>query len=1431
MKKRDLLVAGLLLMGLPVVAQPDLTNPQSAKVVFTQNFEADWEDWKNTEIDRITEIQYYVNTGTSDGNGFKPWEGAADWAKGPIRTDSIIKIYNGEMTVIDSGEKAKGNEEWGDDPDLYPGSTTIVEDAEHASDLTKFGEADGGGTHYFKFTSDTIKKINSGNGAYSGGYAARYRRNLFVRLKPGDITENSSYRLTFYVKAKTIAGHEDYSKAPRVYADVMRGYYHSEKPFSMGYINDNDHYQYTNTFEYTKEDFYADKNWDNWEKVTFMTYYTTDSIAENFMFVDGYWWASDPASWLWKKGAEGNTVDGDLRYIVQPDKYFVRLGFPCDYTVYSVDNISLTKSWIAGCEYYGDKMRVDFGYKNNMADLVAAEKKRTGVDQVELDPKYFQVWCLQKGKDPADPASWFAMPMRSAEYHADGYMYLFTKFYQINGEDYSYQFGDYDQVLVSFQNPADDKNIQLLYTSTPFPKGNDSVWIKGDKEAGISGKIVPDFVNEIAVPNPTASIWKGVYSKYDLPPVMTQAPYEEGSFGLEPVNQMKFKFSRKVVFDNTDKTEKAIAYVGDERWDISYDPSNDSILVITRPNGAGPLPDGDYVVELAQLHGLGTEAGADVIMHYNFGAVSRTLGSLDNLKTYYDAHWDTAANSTKECLPEGTALFVTSGNSWSGFTEAFTIGDGTVRDANCRMYWFAGKYNRAFNLNSRGTTVPARLYLGFEEGYEINLAKGNYSLNFGVVGINKMKPTKVYIYPWDPDNEDWVKNPKKITKISEADKVLIANFTPSRQVEEGIRGQESKELDMLDIMAISFNVKETGRYIIEFEYASTSQEWSGYSGILLSSPTITAQPPVSFNPINALNAAVDNASTRIKAADDSIAIYGGTAYNNLVAKRDFYNYNPEGGFKPYPTEPSKWTEAKDDLNKYTTALAERMDTIDALVAKIKDANDKLAKLDDDYLKFDVSKTLQAEVNYASNLNEFAITRKTGKEIADETDKLDKAITAVDNRATKNDNLNTQIAAAQKLVDEAKRPDYAEFPVLQDTLAAAKALDAINCRDGEVDTMTSKLLKAAKIYELKVGGYLAQVDRLRALRDLAIEFECDDVVDNWAISNFVDTTQVDNDEIADIYKTAIKLAFYEILAEDPKELDGTDLTPFIKNYNLYALNQDSIADHSDLELPGARNNDALKGKNNQGKTYMYVKHQWGQAALDNKIWVVMFDSAYANVFPGWTVQSVITGNHSMVTPDPTATVDYYNFKYGMETFDGALTMDWNSSAILKGVVEGLPYGYYSLAVEATIDASSSVKTDFKATTKVGVKDSVLAIPSVTSDGSKTLEIDSITVLDGTLNIELDLQSNDGGSKADNFSLTFLGTHKDVNYASLIDDLKAELKDKIDNRATFVNAPAAVGASVEYYTVGGMKVAAPKAGEIIIRKTTKNGKVVVDKVLVK
>ena len=414
MIKRDLLFAGLLLMGVTAFAQqkPTFDEKLDAKQIFFQNFEAGWDEWSTTPIDSITVLEYYDHQGADNGTSFKPWSDPENWKKGIIRTDSTMILYNGIKPTDDPNEVKNNN---------FPGevySTVKDIDAARTEAMSNFGEADKGGDYVLSYTSDTCTLAAQSWGTYKGGYTANYRRNLFVRGLP--IEDSTSYRLTFYIKANRVAGHNRAESKPRLSAGVFRGFYHAEKPFSMGIENDNNNNKYNAQFEYTKEEFTGE-----WEKINLMTYYINDSIANNFVFVDGYWWAS--GDWTWK--AKTDTTEStnpktyDLNYIVQPDKFFVRLGFVSDYTEFKVDKLSLTKSWIAGCEYDKDKMRVDFGYKTNLGDLAKAAYEKNKIDAVEVvntKNAYVDVWGQK------DNGSWERVPIASIEYHGDGYMYMFT---------------------------------------------------------------------------------------------------------------------------------------------------------------------------------------------------------------------------------------------------------------------------------------------------------------------------------------------------------------------------------------------------------------------------------------------------------------------------------------------------------------------------------------------------------------------------------------------------------------------------------------------------------------------------------------------------------------------------------------------------------------------------------------------------------------------------------------------------------------------------------------------------------------------------------------------------------------------------------------------------------------------------------------------
>lgn len=569
MKKTFTLLALAMMAGMPLFAQDVADGPirtdKDAKEIFTQDFEADWEVWSSTPVDTIDTINYYKSTGTAQ-TGINIYDGSADWELYGGR-DTMLILMNGVMTSDDA--KDIESNAFGED------SYTIVldDDNQHRKDLEQYGVD--GGSYYFRYQSGLANSPN-GSTAYSNGVTANYRRNLFVRGLP--IEDETSYRLTLYVKAKEYG-----QTAPKFYADVMRGYFHSEKPFSMGIKNDNANYMYNNTFEYEKSEFSGE-----WEKVTFMTYYLNDSIADQFVFSNGYWWTD--TEWEWEP--EAGTK---LHYIQQPDKFFVRLSFASDSTTFMVDNISLTKSWIGGVEHNKDLLRVDFGYETNMDDLAAKEKERTNIAAVSVPGEYFTVWGLDH-----ETQEWWDIEIASAEYHDDGYMYMWTAPIEMDGQLYDNLFEGYDSVLVSFQNPVDSADLCLYYSGSKFPKALDVDWIK-------AGKLLPDFSNEISTENP--HIGNGVYSKKNLPPVLQGLPYENGSFGLDgSVRELTLRLSRAIAYDNTGESSQ-LAFLRvtksgvKEIWTVKE--VTDSTATFERPASATGKLEGEYKFEFLQLRGAG----------------------------------------------------------------------------------------------------------------------------------------------------------------------------------------------------------------------------------------------------------------------------------------------------------------------------------------------------------------------------------------------------------------------------------------------------------------------------------------------------------------------------------------------------------------------------------------------------------------------------------------------------------------------------------------------------------------------------------------------------------------------------------------------------------------------------------------------------------
>ena len=1336
MKKRDFLFAGLLLMSAPMLAQeivPDgpTRTKDDARQIFMQDFEKDWDKWIDDTIDVITTIEYYNHPGDSAATN----NIASYVTEETLKRDSVIYMKNGVMTTDDKTDiagKAFANDQY-----------TILtdQDNERNSKLEKFGTD--GGEKYFYYSADH-KLANTGN-AYKSGVVDNYRRNLFVRGI--DIEPETSYRLTLYLKVNQPLKTE---VVPTFFADVMQGYFHSEKPF-LSTVEDTKDWMGNpsktfNAFEYKQTEFTGD-----WEKVTFMTYYNGDSL-QSLIYHAQYWWNGD--DWKWNVYDETGKKT-QYFYIKQPQKYFVRLSFASDSTNFCVDNVSLTKSWIGGVEYYNNKIRVDFGYETNLKDLANAKVATTNIDAIELPGEYFQVLGYY-----AEDGDWYEIPINSAEYHGDGYMYMWTKDDEF-GDPITFDY--YDTVLVSFINPVDSAELALKYTNSKiYPKSTDAEWVA-------AGKMVPNFYNELATPNP--NVFDGVYSMKFLPPVVQKLGFEDGSFQLPATTkELSFSFSREVVWEEgaTEQTEHSalLKLVGNgktEYWFPKNHYNNDSTIVFVRPDKYSYDLSGDYTVELSQICGYGTDDAKVVKYNYSFGDVP--------------AASDPVNINFSECGTE------------TAFAKSCSVEGFSVSKAVTKVTEFPGAYGKAlmFGLYSvdTGASNNAKLIYTFQPA-----ESGTMMIEFGWTGCNKGSyndDCRLLVTVLDANDNE----------LGSYDNGAGSGFKPDEGavVNEVAAGSLGATVTKGETYRLVFCLPNEGAYGGSHKGGLVLYYINMYYGMCLGSPYIKA-----FDDATAKLAAT------LKAAEANADNYTGIVYDASASVQKQY-----ADFKSLKeTAPSVWNKVTAEINDANTKLKNRMGVVDALWAAWDAADLKASETLTADEKFAGNANYNALINLLKEVDAFIPCNATDDSIKAIQKSVEDASAALDTRKALMDDFNSELARAlTEINDKNAVVDIAEYAELQKIYAEFKDVNIYTTSDEDLTAARDAVKDATNAYVSQVAAMQVRTVRLKELakeaKTVGVEF------DEAVATEYAARVENANDEdlgLENVYKQAIKVAILKkIVAE--QSVENIDLTGFIRNFNLYVTAK--VIERTDKQVPGG-NSEAAEGYNMQ-----HSKHAYNSGDLGGKapIWVMITGVPYTDLYPGWTVKSTQTGN-AMVTPDDAS---YGHFKAGQSIFDGQLAMDWNSKAELSTVVEDLPAGLYKVGFDLKENTNDATKLTVTAD---GVSKSI----SCAKGASGKQAVDSVMVTDGSLDIYLNLQSGSGWSIADDFTLNFINK-VGYDYAA---DLAAE-EQKLSEMITFVDAFGA-DAAVEYIGLDGVKMNAPKAGQVSIKVTRKaDGARVIEKVLVK
>ena len=1364
MKKIYLLFSSAVLASLPIMAQEKpAATPDDPEVVFTQDFESDqeglsaqeaWQQWQDEERGRITEITYYSRSGTGQVSKVDIYDGSDDWKIAGVRTDSIIILQNGVVPSNNEKDKANGifnNDKYG----LVADGANV----DRSQAFAKYGED--GGEYYFRYTSACADGAD-GYGAYSNGVTERYRRDLFVRGL--DIQDNSSYRLTLYIKARQLAG-----TAPTFYADVMRGYSNSEKPFSLDLANGSP------KFEYDKKSFNG-----TWEKVTFMTYYLNDSIADGFVYGDGYYWATD--EWTWNVG------DKTYNYIKQPDKFFVRLSFASDSTEFEIDNISLTKSWIGGVEHADNMIRVDFGYETNLKDLAKAAFAETGIAAVELPGRYFSVYGYYGDEDLA---GWYPVDIASAEYHDDGYMYMWSQDVW-DDEDNMWRinpFDIYDSILVSFVNPVDNDKICLKYTGKTYPCALDADWVA-------AGKTVKNFSNEVSKLNPNIKYdkyGKLVTSMKEVPPVVQKVPFENGSFGLTSFDSITVGMSRLIEFDNIGETSE-LAFLRvtksgvKEIWTVSSYGTNDSTATFVRSaadKAKGAL-NGTYLFEFINLKGAGTAYRVpNPTLNYEFGIIDTNPDP--NPQPVFASNFAANPHANSQCVPEGLII-------WDGNTN-FEKGKGYVTGTKSRMYPTNpspanGNTKIGFYLSARGSEDGGHLYYGYgindTDTLTLKLNPGSYNLNFRAAnwdGYTPEVPISVYIYPRSASA-----NPQ-LNPVADEDKISLGTFAPSIAAKSGnIQKQNGAQPDWEnEPFSFPFTITKQDYYVIEWVAAmGESGNAKSYGGMIMTDFNITPGLGLSYAYVIKLNNAISDAKAKLASADaDKYRGDDYTSFEGIIGQYENWQ----------STAPSQYDATVALVKAATADMQLRMDTVDLFYTTYDKVIAKLAEFDDDTLGYTDLAAFIALETLAEENEDYDCSTKTSAELTASIAEFDDAIKALDTRLELMGKFEGKLDQAEALIAAADaHKEYTEFAVLESAYATAAAFDQITPTDAEYTEGYLDLCEGINTYLSRVDGVIAfsrQAKELFALAD-TLGYQFGGKKDS--IKAVVAALEVRDVELENVLREAAILQILKIYneadAEKIAKLQNFNVSALIPNYFLY--NEAQV--DRDME------------KNSSGK--------WRIKSGENK-----------TAFPGWTISS--TGGSWTPTTVKVGEGDgFIEWDIDGHAFAGGLRGTPTARGTITTTIAGLPQGYYWFGLYAQ-NQTSGVNFTFK-TDSVNLSGNIGEKWAGNKKWNyKEVGQDSIMVA-GDIQFQIN-QTSQSNSEFDirYFILRLRGLDANYDYAAAVQAQEAKLEDLI----TFADASASE-VSVQYYNLAGVEIDSFKQGEIIICKTTlSDGSVVVDKILVK
>jgi len=453
-----------------------------------------------------------------------------------------------------------------------------------------------------------------------------------------DIKENTPYRVSFWIKADPTYEEDGTAKNTCLTSWLSQGIENFDKS-----INSPSGYNYgvQMTSGLTGE----------WQYISFVSYYT-NSETLNSIIANQSWVGN--AVFPENFGGDGTQTYAEYFDHKLPQEFFLIINMYSP-TTYTLDDIRVEEGVTFNqARFYGNAIRLDFGYQTNIAALANAND-----GYLKLDPS-----CV------AVTVNGEPLAAKYVEGMPDGYLYIFF-------DEDEVEFEDEDDIKVSF-TPADD--CPIVYNTDRRPSSD----VEGDMK-------VLGFENETAI---LADDDFDVFSSAWSPAKLVSTVPENESFEIDPTtfNNISLTYDKELdlQFASASLMQNGLM-VKDltENMTMSEDLQTINIAV-------SDLADGEYTLIVSGVTNvMGFECESDQVITFAVGADSDDSKS----ESVYSTN-ETFSQTANGTFPVGWVANDNGTIHQYGLTDAGDVWNynwgGNVGGGGCRaMTGYSGDLNGA----------------------------------------------------------------------------------------------------------------------------------------------------------------------------------------------------------------------------------------------------------------------------------------------------------------------------------------------------------------------------------------------------------------------------------------------------------------------------------------------------------------------------------------------------------------------------------------------------------------------------------------------------------------------------------------------------------------------------------------------------------------